>query len=166
VLQNDARRGGEKGFFLPQATTQRAVGLQHAEAFAERFGEVRKKTSRRSGGEDVERFAGKRERLRAGFAEFNVGNAFLGARFFGKRNHARAEIGRGRGPMEQLPQQSKARDRRRRWRDRERACRAKMGGLENRLRCAMGERASGRAICARGDGPVSGPFLVKMLANF
>src|SRR5207253_5164150 len=62
VLQNNACRSGEERlFFLAPGDEHGApAGLQHAKAFLERFGEVRKKHHAEAAGENVVRFAGER----------------------------------------------------------------------------------------------------------
>src|SRR2546429_3787628 len=79
VFQDDACRGGEEGLVLFSPGNERgpAEGLQHAEAFAQRFGKVGKKHDAEAAGENVVGFVRKGERLRVGFAEVDVGEAFL-----------------------------------------------------------------------------------------
>src|SRR5713226_339388 len=97
VFQNDPCRSGEEGllFLAPGDERGAPAGFEHAETFAQSFGEVRKKHNTEAASEYVVGFTGERERLGVGFAEFDVGNAFFAREFLGKRHHARAEIGRG-----------------------------------------------------------------------
>src|SRR6266481_3137013 len=75
--------------------TMPAEGLQHAEAFAERFGEIGKKHNAEAAGEHIVGFVRKGERLGVGFAEFDVGEASFASEFFSKRHHAGTQVGRG-----------------------------------------------------------------------
>jgi len=131
------------------------------------LGRSGKKHHAEAAGEDVVRFVGKRERLRAGFAEFDVGDAFLAREFFGKRNHARAEIGRSHTARWSNFHGNRKRGIANATGKIENAhAGAKMGGLENGFGGATGERGDlGVPFAPGGYGPVAGPFLVKMLAE-
>src|SRR5260370_41634222 len=85
VSQNDPSRGGEKGllFLAPSDERGAPARLQHAEALAQCYGQIGKKHNAEAASEDIEGFAGEREGLRAGFAEFDVGDAFLAREFLG-----------------------------------------------------------------------------------
>ena len=100
VFQNDPCRSGEEGllFLSPGDERGSPAGLQHAETFAQRSGEIGKKHDSKAAGDNVVAFTGERERLGAGFAEFDVGDASVARQFFGKRNHSRTQVGRGHPP--------------------------------------------------------------------
>src|SRR5207244_13648263 len=79
VFEYESRRGRKEGllFLAPGHERGAPAGLQHTQTFAERFGQVRKKHDAEAARENVVGFTGKRKRLGAGFAEFNVGEPFL-----------------------------------------------------------------------------------------
>ena len=153
--------------FSPGDKSGAAAGLENAETFAESLAEIGKKHDAKAAGEGVEGSVGERKGFGVGFAEIDVGEAFLTGEFFGERHHAGAEVRGG----DAAGRSDFAGDGERGIADATREvenahARTKLRGFEDGFGCAAGKGSDLRVPFAPGgDGPVAGPLLVKMLAE-